>query len=287
MCPGSCRPCRGFHFDQAAEIALDFAFISLESCTGTGGIRLQPPTHCTASTISSSSGSCSFCCYPSLAHSPSQSLSLLLSPSLSVWFRKLSFCSSSPKRKSYFLLLCTLLFRLSPFPRTPTLSLSHSLSLLLTVSFCLPLARKQFGCNFCAKFMLFVPFVPRIWALFASAPCIRLTSAPPPLPFPLPTFASFRFHRYPCAFYSRKWVASLLLSVCVCAYVRQPHQVVFMASALRVLMKELASVIQSVSMSGCHLPAIETQRGLRAAARSTGNLCKYSLAAPSLPLSVS
>lgn len=62
-----------------------------------------------------------------------------------------------------------------------------------------------------------------------------------------------------------------------------------MASALRVLMKELASVIQSVSMSGCHLPAIETQPGLRAAARSTGNLCKYSLAtlvlSPSLSLS--
>lgn len=128
MCPGSCRPCRGFHFDQAAEIALDFAFISLESCTGKGGMRLQPHTHCTASIISSSSGSCSFCCYPSLAHSPSPSLSLLLSPSLPVWFRKLSFCSSSPKRKSYFLLLCTLLFRLSPFPRTLTLSLALILS---------------------------------------------------------------------------------------------------------------------------------------------------------------
>lgn len=125
MCPGSCRPCRGFHFDQAAEIALDFAFISLESCTGTGGIRLQPPTHCTASTISSSSGSCSFCCYPSLAHSPSPSLSLFLSPSLSVWFRKLSFCSSSPKRKSYFVHFT---FQVVPFPRTPTLSLALILS---------------------------------------------------------------------------------------------------------------------------------------------------------------
>jgi len=39
-------------------------------------------------------------------------------------------------------------------------------------------------------------------------------------------------------------------SLCVCVSV--PHQVVFMASVLRVLMKELglASVIQSVSMSG-------------------------------------
>lgn len=129
MCPGSCRPCRGFHFDQAAEIALDFAFISLESCTGKRDGPLPPHT---ATTISSSSGSCSFCCYPPLAHS------LSLSPSLSVWFRKLSFCSSSPKRKSYFLLLCTLLFRLSPFPLTLSLSLSFppSLSCSLSLSVC-------------------------------------------------------------------------------------------------------------------------------------------------------
>jgi len=52
-----------------------------------------------------------------------------------------------------------------------------------------------------------------------------------------------------------EWETALLLEFSLCA-VCVPHQVVFMASALRVLMKELelglglASVIQSVSMSG-------------------------------------
>lgn len=130
MCPDSCRPCRGFHFDQAAEIALDFAFISLESCTGKRDAPPTPHTH-TASTMSSSSGSCSFCCYPSLAHSPSPSLSLSLSPSLCLFGLENYLSARRRQKGNHIFCFCALYFSGCPplpLPLTLTLSLALSLS---------------------------------------------------------------------------------------------------------------------------------------------------------------
>jgi len=106
--------------------------------------------------------------------------------------------------------------------------------------------------------MLFVPFssYPHIWGHFSQV--LRTYDLLPP-----PSTGSTLFHRVSLCFLFGEMGCSLSISLSLCVCVSHPNQVVFMASALRVLMKELASVIQSVSMSGCHLLAIENQQGLR------------------------